>query len=239
MKIFSTKEDYNKQVELYISSLDVNSAKQVRNIHNAMNIFIERQYGYLPSAGEIKWPVLKPNYNIIEAPLLPFHEAWSHGITDCVVHFYIDDRLFTRVFRNLEKYVPFICKCVGVIGTDVSQYADMPEEMRYRHAYCNASMSSILQNEGANLYPNVTWSKTDSFCYSFPDTLKNSVIAINSNGVHRTDLALCRWKAGYEKALELLTPIHIIRYGQSVEGEVKEISSYHINERLKYMRYGR
>ena len=239
MILFNSKENYNRQVEVYISSLDVNSAKQVRNIHNAMNTFLERQYGYLPSAGEIKWPVLKPNYNITTAPLIPFHEAWSHGITDCVVHFYTDDRLFTRVFRNLKKYVPFICKCVGVIGTDVSQYADMPEEMRYLHAYCNASMSSILQNEGANLYPNVTWSKSDSFCYSFPDTLKNSVIAINSNGVHKTDLALCRWKAGYAKALELLTPIHIVRYGQYVEGELKEISSYHINERLKYMRYGR
>lgn len=239
MKFSDLNINYNKQVELYISSLDANSAKQVWSIHNAMNIFLESQLGYLPSASEIKWPVLKPNYKIVTAPLLPFHEAWSYGITDCVVHFYIDDRLFTRVFRNLEKYMQFLCKCVGVIGTDVSQYADMPEEMRYRHAYCNASMSSILQNEGANLYPNITWSKRDSFWYSFPDNLKNSVIAINSNGVHKNDLALCRWKAGYKSALRFLSPIHVLRYGQYVEGEVTEISSYHINNRLKYMRYGK
>lgn len=239
MKFNRNIEDYYKEANSYISSLDVHSAKQIRNIESAMNIFLVRQYGHFPTAGEIKWPVLKPNYRIPDAPLLPFNEAWSYGITDCIVHFYIDDRLFTRVFRNPDKYIPFLCKCFGVIGTDMSQYADMPAEMRYRHAYCNMSLSSILQIEGANLYPNVTWSKCDSYWYSFPENLKNSVIAINSNGVHRTDLALCRWKNGYNMALQTLTPIRIIRYGQSVDGEATQISTYHFNERLKTLRYGK
>jgi hypothetical protein len=144
-----------------------------------------------------------------------------------------------RVFRNPQKYIPFFRQCVGVIGPDMSQYADMPAEMRYRHAYCNCLLSSIFQQEGINLYPNVTWSKRDSFGYSFPLSLSNSVIAINSNGVHRDGLALYRWKQGYQLALRKLTPLFIIRYGQSVDGEATEISSYYFNERLKKLRYGR
>ncbi len=238
-KIFNSSiEEYNKEVELYMSSLDVNCAKSMMNIENAMNKFLINYYGYLPTAGEIEWPVLEPNYKITSTSLLPFNEAWSYGRTDCLVHFYINDSLFMRMFRNPDKYIPFLCKCVGVVGPDMSQYTDMPAEMRYRHAFCNMLLSSILQSDGANLYPNITWSKSDSYWYCFPKNLKSSVIAINSNGVYATDLALCRWKSGYEMAIRSLTPIQIIRYGQSVSGEVTQISTYHFNERLKTMRNG-
>lgn len=238
-KIFNSSiEEYNKEVELYMSSLDVNCAKSMMNIENAMNKFLINYYGYLPTAGEIEWPVLEPNYKITSTSLLPFNEAWSYGRTDCLVHFYINDSLSMRMFRNPDKYIPFLCKCVGVVGPDMSQYTDMPAEMRYRHAFCNMLLSSILQSDGANLYPNITWSKSDSYWYCFPKNLKNSVIAINSNGVYATDLALCRWKSGYEMAIRSLTPIQIIRYGQSVSGEVTQISTYHFNERLKTMRNG-
>lgn len=230
---------FKNNFEDYISALTPKVARRVRDIETATNSFLYDYYGYLPTAGEIEWPVLEPNYTKLSARLEPFHIAWSKGMTDCVVHFFIDDSLFTRVFRNLEKYIPFLCKCVGVIGTDLSQYTDMPAEMRHRHAFCNVLMSSILQRNGANLYPNIAWSTRDSYNYSFPKNLKDSVIAINSNGVHKTDLSLYRWKAGYEIALQRLTPIQIIRYGQSVEGEATEISAYFFNERLKRLRYGR
>jgi hypothetical protein len=232
-------EEYNKQVSDYLSLLNVEHAKSMMNIENAMNTFLREQYGYLPTAGEIKWPVLEPNLKTTTVPLIPFNEAWSYGRTDCIVHFYIHDKLFMRIFRNPEKYIPFLCQCEGVIGPDMSQYTDMPEEMRYRHAYCNALYSSILQKEGANLYPNITWSMKDSFWYSFPKNLSNSVIAINSNGVHKNGLTLYRWRQGYKTALLQLSPKQIIRYGQPVDGEQTEISVFHINERLNMLRNGR
>ena len=96
------------------------------------------------------------------------HPYLFSGIGEIVTHFFIADRLFMRVFRNPMKYIPFLKSCSGVIGTDVSQNVDMPQEMRFRHAWCNATMSKIFQNEGVNLYPNITWSIRDSFSYSFP-----------------------------------------------------------------------
>ena len=235
----STIEDYIQIADEYIQSFDEKYAKRLRYIEDTMNIFMTSVYGYLPTAGEIKWPVLEPNYTITTAPLVPFNEAWSYGLTDCIVHFYIDDSQFMRVYRNTDRYLPFLQQCHGVIGPDMSQYTDMPAEMRYRHAFCNVSLSYMLQTSGVNLYPNITWSTNDSYGYSFPRNLVNSVIAINSNGVHKDRLSLYRWRKGYEMALSLLTPKHIIRYGQVVTGENILIRSYYENERLKMLRNGR
>lgn len=186
----------------------------------------------------MKWPVLEPNYNTDVTRLVPFHEAYSYGITDAVIYFYIDDNLFLRIFTNPDKYLPFLRKCKAVIGTDISQYTDMPAEMRYRHAWCNTTMSAYLQEGGVNLYPNITWSRSDSYSYSYPQNLKNSVIAINSNGVHKSDLSLYRWMSGYRMAILTLSPLHIIRFGQMVDGEDASISSYFSNERLIMLKNG-
>ncbi len=186
----------------------------------------------------MKWPVLEPNYNTIIDRLIPFNEAYSYGITNAVIHFFISDRLFMRIFRNPDKYLDFLRKCKAVIGPDMSQFVDMPAEMRYRHSICNALMSGYLQEKGVNIIPNITWSKCDSFSYSFPQNLRCSVIAINSNGVHSSDLSLYRWKQGYHMALKTLSPLHIIRYGQPVAGENNSISTFFCNERLKALRNG-
>ena len=184
-------------------------------------------------------PTILKEYTDAAHLLRPNH--WYHVKIESSngrTRFYIDDELFLRVFRNPEKYIPFLCQCEGVIGPDMSQYTDMPAEMRYRHAYCNAYLSMLIQKEGGNLYPNITWSKSDSYWYSYPENLQNSVIAINSNGVHKNGLALYRWRQGYNMALIRLSPQQIIRYGQVVDGENTMISTYHINERLNMLKNG-
>lgn len=233
--------EYESEAEQYILSLDKRAARMTRTMENAMRIFTEFIYGYLPAAGEMKWPVLKPNYDtsVSQEQLIPFHEAYSYGITEGIIHFFEADNLFTRIFCNPCKYLPFLKNCKGVVGPDLSQYTDMPAEMRYRHAWCNVTMSAYLQDKGVTIYPNVTWSKTDSFFYSCQRNLANSVIAINSNAVHSSSLSLYRWKIGYKFVIQELHPIHIIRYGQPVDGEMTDISSYHVNERLKLLRHGR
>ena len=234
----SSYADYLNEVETYIQTLSEPVAKKIRRIEKSIRIFTEKIYGYLPTADKMIWPVLKPNYNLDVTRLVPFHEAYSYDITDAVAYFYIDDALFLRIFTNPEKYLPFLRKCKAVIGPDVSQYTDMPAGMRYRHAWGNTTMSAYLQEGGVNVYPNITWSKSDSYLYSFPKNLRNSVIAINSNGVHKSDLSLYRWKSGYRVALLTLSPLHIIRFGRPVDGEETSISSYFSNERLNILRNG-
>ena len=92
----SSYSDYLIEVEKYILTLRGPVANKVRRIEKSMRLFTEKIYGYLPTAGEMKWPVLEPNYNTDVTRLVPFHEAYSYGITDAVIYFYIDDNLFLR-----------------------------------------------------------------------------------------------------------------------------------------------
>lgn len=232
MKILFTPTE-----ETYFNSLVYSVAEKIRDMETASQRFLIDNYDHLPVMGEIEIPAPKPYKGEIPQCLLPFHVGWSNKTTDVAIHFYIDDKLFTRLFRNPKKYIPYLKACRCVIGTDLSQYTDMPAEMRWRHALANATMTNLLQDNGVNVIPNITWSLRDSFTYSFPQSLAHSTIAINCNGVKSSDLASYRWKAGYKKALEL-SPSHIIRYGEIMDCEEKEISSYFFNERLKRLRNG-
>ena len=57
-------KEYEHEAEQYILSLDKHAARMVHTMENAMRIFTEFIYGYLSAAGEMEWPVLKPNYDI-------------------------------------------------------------------------------------------------------------------------------------------------------------------------------
>jgi len=55
----SSYKDYLIEVEKYILTLRGPAAKILRRIEKSMRIFTEKVYGYLPTAGEMKWPVLE------------------------------------------------------------------------------------------------------------------------------------------------------------------------------------
>lgn len=230
---------FKNNFEDYISALTPKVARRVRDMETASQIFLFDKYGYLPSAGEIKMPVLKPYNGDIPQKLVAFHEAYSKCVTEATIHFFIADSLFTRIFRNPEKYLPFLKECKAVIGPDLSQYADMPLDMRYQHSLCNMLFMSLMQSYGISVIPNITWSLRDSYSFSFPPELENSIIAINSNGVNQSNLSKYLWTNGYEEARRILHPSHIIRYGFRVNGEEQANCTYFINERLNLLRNGR
>ena len=57
----SSYNEYLVEVEKYILTLSEPVAEKIRRIEKSTRIFTERIYGYLPAAGEMKWPVLEPN----------------------------------------------------------------------------------------------------------------------------------------------------------------------------------
>lgn len=89
------------------------------------------------------------------------------------------------------------------------------------------------------MVPNATWSTPASYDYAFKGLPKQSVIAINSNGIKGNDAALYLWRKGYEEAIRMLEPTMILRYGDRLPGEWEEISVYYENLNLKNLRNGR
>ena len=202
-------------------------------------LFHSDLYGEMPQYFTTPLPALAPYCWEIPKRLVPFNEAYAKKDYDCTVHFFIDDLLFIRVLRNPERYLEFFKKCNSVIGTDLSQYADMPAEDRYYCAYINSAFSAYLQRNGVKVIPNVTWSLPDSYVYSWSSMPRHSVISINCKGISRHDLSKYLWYRGYWKAVSTLHPSLIVRYGTKMPGENTSISVFFENERLNYMRYGR
>ena len=206
---------------------------------NKKELFHSDLYGDMPQSCSNSLPALLPYCGETPTRLVPFNEAYAYKDYNCTVHFFIDDLLFIRVLRRPEKYLDFFKKCHSVIGTDLSQYADMPAEDRYFCAFINSAFSTYLQRNGVKVIPNVTWSLPDSYVYSWSTMPRHSVIAINCKGILKHDLSKYLWYRGYEEAVSTLQPSLIVRYGTKMPGENASISIYFENERLNYMRYGR
>lgn len=206
---------------------------------NKGQLFHHKLYGEMPTTFVTPLQVLEPYCGEIPTRLVPFNVAYANKDYKSTVHFYINDLGFLRVLRNPEKYLPFFKRCHSVIGTDLSQYADMSPEDRYFSAYINSAFSAYLQRNGVKVIPNVTWSLPDSYCYSWTSMPKDSVIAINCKGIMKNDASKYLWMKGYECACNTLHPSHIIRYGTKMPNENTAISLYFENERLNYMRHGR
>ena len=181
-------------------------------------------------------------YDVTDLPerIIAFHEAISASQTDynAIVHFYIGDELFIRLFRNPDKYVPKLKQYKYVLLPDMSQYLEMPYFRRYANNCDNKAMAQYLQRQGVSIIANVTWSQPDSYDYCFAGIPCGTTIAINSNGVNAHKDSKYLWYRGYEEALRRLQPTRIIRYGQKMLGEREDISIYYENTYLRRMRHG-
>lgn len=206
---------------------------------NKEELFHSDLYGERPQYYTTPLPALVPYRGETPTRLVPFHEAYANKDYSCTVHFFIDDLLFIRVLRNPEKYLGFFQRCHSVIGTDLSQYADMSAEDRYFCAYINSAFSAYLQRNGVHIIPNITWSLPDSYHYSWSSMPRNSVVAVNCKGILKHDLSQYLWYRGYFEAVSTLHPSLIVRFGNKMPGEYTAISIFFDNERLMFMRYGR
>lgn len=208
---------------------------------NGAELMLGYQLGDLRVENQTKVPIIE-QYDVTELPteILAFHEAMRSTQTnfDAIVHFYEDDRLFMRLFRNPDKYIPKLKQYKYVISPDMSQYIEMPYFSRYANNCHNKAMAQYLQRHGVNIIANVTWSLPDSYDYCFEGIPENTVIAIGSNGVNAHSDSKYLWYRGYEEAIRRLNPTRIIRYGQKMPDEREDISIYFDNTYLRRMRHG-
>ena len=77
----------------------INSTRS--NCKDVFNAFLVRLATF---AGLFEFPALSPTYDIPNR-LIPFSKAISNKNMDCWVHFYEDDYLFERLWRNPKRYL--------------------------------------------------------------------------------------------------------------------------------------
>lgn len=169
----------------------------------------------MPVAGEYDIPVVKgirikhpEKYQLIrfdESHLIPFEERKKY-----IVHFFIHDYKFERIWTYINKYTEYLQQFAAVIQPDFSLYTDMPRAMQIWNAYRANFVSWWWQNEGIKVIPNGYWTDEKSFNFCFDSMPENSCICISSKGSYLEDKrdtrlnSLVPVNSGFKRGLEAL-----------------------------------
>ncbi len=189
--------------------------------------------------GIMGMPIIKP-VEVVNLPekMINFSKAISSADYFQIVHFFENDNAFARIMHNPQKYTKILRPFKYVVSPDFSQHLDMPPCLCLQNSFWNHAFGAYWQTFGISIIPNVSWSRPDSYQYTFDGIPKNSVIAINCTAIKGNHASKYFWMKGYEAALNTLEPTLILRYGDVMFGEDTSRSIYFENDNLKKMRNG-
>lgn len=179
-----------------------------------------------------QFPIVEPFSGTVPEILCSVHRLRKKPETllrDLCGHFFTTDSNFEAFWNYPFRYLRFLQRLRCVISTDFSLYTNMLLMQKLWNSFRNKLLSAFYQRNGINLIPAPSWgdlANIDLYMEGWP---KESVIAVNSTGIGLDKRCRYIWLEGYHAMLEILKPIHIIRYGAYIEGERQEISTYYQN----------
>ncbi len=182
-----------------------------KNCKDVFNAFLVRLACF---AGLFEFPVLKPTY-CIPNRLLVFSKAVSSKDYDYWVHFYEDDYLFERLWRNPKKYLEILKKYNGVILPDFSLYRDMPLVMQLWNIYRSRAIGAWLQINGVTIIPNIRYADRRTYKYTCDGISSRCVIAVGSHGTIKLLEDRKYFIEGLDYIVKKLNPTAIVVYGSA------------------------
>lgn len=166
--------------------------------------------------GQFEMPKLEPVQVDLDNPkVIGFNYAVKEKHPeDKIVHFFLDDYQFERVWNNPDRYLTVLSKFKAVLTPDFSMYTDFPFPVQlfnqYRRQWCGA----YWQENGINVIPTICWSTPDSFDWCFDGIPEDSLVCISTVGGFSSRQSKEAWLKGYHKALEVLHPSKILLFGK-------------------------
>lgn len=157
----------------------------------------------------IKMGIYKPK------KLISFSKCTSAKEFDSWVHFYEDDTVFERLWKDPEKYLPVLSKFEGVISPDFSLYRDMPLVIQYWNIYRNHAIATWLQDKGIRVIPNIRFGDDRTFETACLGIEKYGTIAVGSHGCIKILKDRELFVAGLDFAVRTVEPRIIVVYGST------------------------
>ena len=167
-------------------------------------------------AGVFEFPVIYPCFEIPNRLIL-FSKCISSKDHNYWVHFFEDDYLFERLWRNPKKYLPILKQYNGVILPDFSLYRDMPLVMQLWNIYRSRAIGCWLQTSGVKVIPNVRFGDERTYRCCCDGLPKRSVIAIGTHGTIKNALVREIFVKGLDVVIRRLQPTSIVIYGSAPE----------------------
>ena len=131
---------------------------------------------------------------------------------DKIVHFYLDDYQFDRVWKDPNGYTDVLKPFKAVLAPDFSLYTDFPRAVQIYNHYRKHWLARYWQEHGIKVIPTICWSDEDSFEWCFDGEPKNAVISISVLGCNRDGQMKTDYWKGFNKAIEVLQPKTILLF---------------------------
>jgi len=153
-----------------------------------------------------------------EIILVPFNIAQGmKNLHGCWIHFFIQDRLFERVWNNPYKYLKLFKRCDGVISPDFSMYMDMYMPQQLWNCWRNRILANWLHTKGIKVIPNVSWADEQSLSWALDGIPEKSVVALTTQGCLRSYVCKQSLLNGLHRLIREKHPTEIIIYGRFPE----------------------
>jgi len=163
-------------------------------------------------AGFFEFPVIKSTYEIPNR-LISFSKCIASKNYDAWVHFYEDDYLFERLWRNPQRYLDILKRYNGVILPDFSVYRDMPLIMQLWNIYRSRAIGFWLQINGIKVIPNIRYGDRRTYKICCDGIGKHCIIAVGSHGNMKQKEDRRVFLLGFDVIVNILQPSVIIIYG--------------------------
>lgn len=186
----------------------MNKYRSVRSYENLQKVIFE-------GVGEFGIPVLAPVRDCNIENWIGFNFARGcedprlHG-----VHFFVDDYQFERVWKDIERYTNMLLKFKGVCTPDFSPYADFPKAIQVYNHYRKHWVGAYWQRSGMLVVPTITWSDPSTLEFCFDGEPKDSVIAMSSVGMFKSEEYKKWLLIGYEEMMKRIFPRQILWRGK-------------------------
>lgn len=166
--------------------------------------------------GVYEFPVIEPqDIDVNGAKLLGFNYAKTERHPeDKIVHFFLDDYQFDRVWNNPDIYLSVLKRFKAVLSPDFSMYSDFPRVVSMFNHYRKQWLGAYWQEQGINVIPTIGWTRPDSFEYCFDGIPRNALVCISTVGMFFDKEHRQKFVDAYHKALDIITPKKILFYGK-------------------------
>ena len=165
--------------------------------------------------GEFDIPEIEPiDIDVTDTPMVGFNYAKTEKESEKkIVHFFLDDYQFERVWNNPDIYLSVLQRFKAVVTPDFSTYLDFPKAVQIFNTYRRQWCGAYWQSYGIKVIPTVRWIEgQDRWC--FDGIPKNALICLSTIGGFRDKEVKKLWLEGYHRVLDALEPSHILFYGK-------------------------
>lgn len=183
-------------------------------------------------------PVVKPVIEMLRYPIVGYPRCLHIKDKAVCPHFYVPDEKFGIITSSPYTALRILKQYPCCIGIDRSVRPSMPRPVKEWQIFLNKFSTAWLQSYDITVYPNVVWAERIDYETCFEGLPEHSIVAVNSTGLRRDRHAKKVWRDGYEAMMDILHPLHIIRYGAYQEGEAASISTYFQNDNWRAANYG-